>query len=65
MLGVDEGADATLALCLGDHVVDQCRLARRLRTEDLADTSTWKAANAEREVETKTARGDRRNRRAC
>ena len=65
MLGVDKGADATLALCFGDYVVDERRLTRRFGAEDLADTSTWKAANAEREVETKTARGDRRNRRAC
>ena len=35
MLRVDEGADAATPLGLGDHVVDERRLAGRLRPEDL------------------------------
>ena len=51
MLGVDEGADAPAGLGLGDDVVDQRRLARGLRAEDLDDPALRHAADAEREVE--------------
>ena len=39
VLGVDEGADAAASLGLGDHVIDERRLARRLRAEDLDDSA--------------------------
>ena len=58
MLGIDEGADATLALGLGNHVVDERGLTRRLRTEDLAHAATRQAADTEREVEAEAARRD-------
>jgi hypothetical protein len=51
MLGVDEGADAAASLRLRDHVVDERRLAGRLRAEDLDDAAAREAADAEREVE--------------
>jgi len=51
MLGVDEGADAPTTLRLGDHVVDESGLARRLRAEDLDDPAAREAADPEREVE--------------
>jgi hypothetical protein len=52
MLGVDEGADATPALSLGDHVVDEGRLAGGLRAEDLDDAAARQAADSKRETET-------------
>ena len=58
VLGVDEGADAAAALRLGDHVVDERRLARGLRAEDLDDAAARQAADAEREVERERARRD-------
>ena len=39
VLGVDEGADASAPLGLGDHVVDEGRLPRRLGAEDLDDAA--------------------------
>ena len=51
VLGVDEGADAAATLRLGDHVVDERRLARRLGAEHLDDASARQAADAERDVE--------------
>jgi hypothetical protein len=51
VLGVDERADATATLSLGDHVVDERRLPGRLRSEDLDDAPARQAADAEREVE--------------
>jgi hypothetical protein len=51
VLGVDERADAAAALRLGDHVVDERRLAGRLRPEDLDDAAAREAADAEREVQ--------------
>ena len=39
VLRVDERADAAAALRLGDHVVDERRLAGRLRAEDLDDAA--------------------------
>ena len=62
VLGVDEGADAAAALRLGDHVVDERRLARRLRAEDLDDAAARQAADAEREVERERAGRDRADR---
>ena len=59
VLGVDEGADAAAALGLGDHVVDEGRLARRLGAEDLDDAPARQAADAEREVERERAGRDR------
>ena len=58
VLGVDEGADAAAALRLGDHVVDERRLARRLRAEDLDDAAARQAADPEREVERERAGRD-------
>ena len=51
VLGVDERADAAAPLSLGDHVVDERRLARGLGAEDLDDPSARQAADPEREVE--------------
>ena len=59
VLGVDERTDAAELLRLGDHVVDERRLARGLRAEDLDDAPARHAADAEREVERERARGDR------
>ena len=42
----------------GDHVKRQGRLARRLRPEDLDDAAARHAADAERGIERKGARGD-------
>src|SRR5207249_11207698 len=46
----------------GDHVVDERRLSRRLRAEDLDDPAPWQAADPEREVERERARRDRADR---
>ena len=43
VLGVDERADAAAPLGLGDHVVDERRLARGLRAEDLDDAAARQA----------------------
>ena len=51
VLGVDEGADPAARLGLGDDVVDQRRLSRGLRAEDLDDPAARHAADAERQVE--------------
>src|SRR3990172_8729998 len=58
MLGVDERADAAELLRLGDHVVDERRLPRRLGPEDLDDPAAREAADAEREVEREASRRD-------
>jgi hypothetical protein len=55
VLGVDERGDASTALRLGDDVVDQRRLPRRLRAEDLYDAPARKAADAESHVERERA----------
>ena len=60
VLGVDERADAAAALRLGDHVVDERRLAGRLRAEDLDDAAARQAADAEREVERRASPSRRR-----
>ena len=62
VLRVDERADAAAALRLGDHVVDERRLTRRLRAEDLDDPAARQAADAERDVERERARRDRADR---
>src|SRR5688500_11463579 len=59
MLRVDEGADAAAALGLGDHVVDEGRLARTLRAEDLDHAAARQPADAERQVEHERPRRDR------
>ena len=59
VLGVDEGADAAAALGLGDHVVDERRLARALRPEDLDDAAARQPADAEGDVEHERPRRDR------
>ena len=59
VLGVDERADAAELLGLGEHVVDERRLARGLRAEDLDDAPARHAADAEREVERQRTRRDR------
>ena len=43
-------------------VVDERRLARRLRAEDLDDAAARQPADAEREVQRERARGDRADR---
>ena len=62
VLGVDEGADAAAPLCLGDHVVDEGRLARGLGAEDLDDAAAWQAADPERKIERERAGRDRADR---
>ena len=62
VLRVDERADAAAALRLGDHVVDERRLAGRLRAEDLDDPAARQPADAEREVEGERAGRDRADR---
>ena len=51
MLDVDEGGDPAALLRLGDDVLADGRLARRLGAEDLGDPAARDAADAEREVE--------------
>ena len=58
VLGVDVGADAAVALRLGDDVHGERRLARRLRAVDLGDAAPGQAADAEGEVERQRAGGD-------
>ena len=59
VLGVDERAHAAELLGLGEHVVDERRLARGLRAEDLDDAPARHAADAQREVERERAGRDR------
>jgi hypothetical protein len=47
VLGVDERADAAHPLGVGQHVVEQRGLARRLRAEHLDDAPARQAAHAE------------------
>src|SRR3972149_1439161 len=58
MPGVDDRADAAELLRLGDHVVDERRLPRRLGPEDLDDPAAREAADAEREGEREASRRD-------
>ena len=57
VLDVDERGDAAALLGLGDDVLADGRLARRLGAEDLGDPTARDAADAERQVE-----GDRAGR---
>src|SRR5207248_2286628 len=57
-LGVDVGADAAVALGLGDHVHGERRLARRLRPVDLDDPASRESTDSEGNVERQGARGD-------
>ncbi len=59
MLGIDEGAHAAELLGLGEDVVDERRLARGLRAEDLDDAPARHAADPEREIERQGAGRDR------
>ena len=59
VLGVDERAYATELLRLGEDVVDERRLTRGLRAEDLDDPPARYAADPERDVERQRAGGDR------
>jgi hypothetical protein len=59
VLGVDECTDPTTPLRLRHHVVDECRLSRRLGAEDLDDAAARETADSERHVEREGACGDR------
>ena len=59
VLDVDEGDDAAARLRLGQDVLADRRLARRLRAEDLGDPAARDAADAERQVERDRAGRDR------
>ena len=50
VLRIDVGADATIALSLGDHMGGESALTGRFRSEDLGDTASGKAAYAEGEI---------------
>ena len=65
MLGIDEGADASAPLSLRDHVVDEGRLARGLRAEDLDDPSARQAADSQCEVERERPGRDGADRHRC
>ena len=59
VLHVDEGGHAAAPLGLGDDVLADGRLARRLGAEDLGDPAARDAADAEREVQRDRAGRDR------
>ena len=59
VLGVDVGADAAVALGLGDDVRGERRLAGGLRAVDLDDPAPGQPADAEGEVEGERTRRDR------
>ena len=59
VLGVDERAHPAELLGLGDDVVDERRLTRGLRAEDLDDPAARHAADPERDVQRQRAGGDR------
>jgi len=58
VLDIDEGGDAAAGLGLGDDVLADRRLARRLRAEDLGDPAARDPTDAECEVEGDRARRD-------
>ena len=58
VLGIDEGGDAAVLLCLRDHVQGNRRLTGRLRAIDLDDAAARDAADAEGDVERQDARRD-------
>ena len=51
MLGIDVGGGTAQALRVGYHVQRQCRLAARLRPENLRDPAAGDAADADRRIE--------------
>jgi len=51
VLGVDERADSSEGLSLGDDVVDERGLARGLRAEDLDDPAARHPSNAKGDVQ--------------
>jgi hypothetical protein len=59
MLGVDDGARASEVLRLGDDVLDHGGFAGRFWSKDLEHPTAWRAANAESDVESDRAGGDR------
>jgi hypothetical protein len=59
MLDIDEGDDAAALLRLGQDVLADGRLARRLGAEDLGDAAAWDTPDAEREIERDRAGRDR------
>src|ERR1700722_4057676 len=59
MLGVDERTHAAEFLRLCEHVVDQRRLTRGLRAEDLDDAPAGHATDSERQVERQRPGWDR------
>jgi hypothetical protein len=59
VFGVDERAHPAELLRLGDHVIDERRLTRGLRAEDLDDPPARDAADPERDVERQRAGRDR------
>ena len=56
VLGVDVGANATVALRLGHDVQRECGLARRLGPIDLGDAATRQPTDTQGEIERKCAR---------
>src|SRR5690606_35003020 len=61
VFGIDEGADAAIALRFGYDVQGQRRLARAFRPEDLDDTAARQAADAKSDIEAQRTGGDRFN----
>jgi hypothetical protein len=59
VLGVDERAHATQRLSLCQHVIDERRLTRGLRTVDLHDPPPRHPADPERQIQRQRTRGDR------
>ncbi len=59
MLCVDERADAAALLGLGQHVQRQRGLARAFRPENFDDTPARQPTDAQRDIETERARGNR------
>ena len=58
VLGIDEGRDAAVLLCFGDHVQRDRRLTGRLRAVDLDDAAARDTAYTEGDVERQDARRD-------
>ena len=58
VLGVDVGADATVALRLGHHMHGQGRLTGGFRAEDLHDSASGESSDTEGEVECQRPGGD-------
>jgi hypothetical protein len=56
VFGVDDGTHAARPLRLGDNVLDQRGLARRLGAENLDDPAAWHATDAQGDVEANCAR---------